>query len=96
MNESEMQRVFDNLVEHVVFYDRQMNIRWANRAACDSVGLRLDEIVDKRCHELWACADKPCPDCPVARALATGRMHEVEKTTPDGRAWFVRGHPRTD
>jgi len=96
MNESEMQRVFDNLVEHVVLYDRQMNIRWANRAACDSVGLQPEEVGERNCHKLWAGADERCPDCPVARALATGRMHQVERTTPDGRAWFVRGYPTTD
>jgi len=96
MNESEMRRVFDTLVEHVVCYDRQMNIRWANRAACDSVGLHAGEIVRGKCHELWAGADEPCPDCPVTRAMATGRMHEVEKRTPDGRAWFVRAYPMTD
>ena len=96
MNESEMQRVLDNLVEHVVFYDRQMNIRWANRAACDLVGLSPDEIVERRCHKLWAGTDEVCPDCPVVRTLETGRTHEVEKTTPDGRAWFVRGYPIAD
>ena len=84
MNESEVQQVFDNLVEHVVLYDRQMNIRWANRAASASVDLSPDEVVGRKCYELWACADEPCPDCPVARALATGKMHEVENTTPDG------------
>ena len=96
MNESEVHRLLESLLEQVVCYDREMTIRWANRAACDSVGIATDEIAGRKCHELWADSGQPCSDCPVLRAMDTGEVQEVEKTTPDGRAWFIRGYPLMD
>ena len=30
------------------------------------------------------------------KVLETGRSHEAEIDSPDGKAWFVRGHPVRD
>jgi PAS domain-containing protein len=94
--QSEKERILDTLVEHVVYQDRQMRIRWANRAACDSLGLACADIVGRRCHEFWGRSDEPCPDCPVIQAMTTGRPQEMERSTQEGQVWFVRGYPITD
>jgi len=77
--------ILNSLMEHVIHQSTEMKILWANRAACESVDLKLEEIVGRHCYEIWAQRTDPCPDCPVLKAMMTGQCQEVEKTTPDGR-----------
>jgi PAS domain S-box-containing protein len=92
----EKETILDSLVEHVVHQDTEMRILWANHAACESVNMTRQELIGRFCHEVWAERQDPCPDCPVMQAMRSGQPHEVEKTTPDGRGWFIRGYPVRD
>jgi len=91
--EREKESILDSLVEFVIHQDRDLRVLWANRAACEAVGLRREEVIGQRCYELWATRDDPCPDCPLVLALRSGEPQEIEMTTPDGRWWFVRASP---
>jgi len=89
-------RILDSLSELVVHVDLEMRIQWANQAACDAMGKVREELVGRYCHEAWAQRTEPCVDCPVLRAMGTGEPQELEKLTPDGRAWFIRADPVRD
>ena len=94
--EHEKETILESLVEHVVHQDPALKILWANQAACESANMTRGELIGRHCYEVWACRETPCPDCPVAQAMETGRPAETEKTTPDGRAWYIRGYPVRD
>jgi PAS domain S-box-containing protein len=94
--EEEKETILDSLVEHVLYEDMEMKILWANRAACESASLSREELIGCYCYEIWPKRSEPCPDCPVVKAIETGQRQEVEKTTRDGRAWFIRGYPVQD
>ena len=89
----EKETILDSLVEHVIHQDTEMRVLWANRAACESVDLTRDQILGRYCYEIWPRRTDPCPNCPVMKAMETGRPEVIEKYTPDGRAWFIRGYP---
>jgi PAS domain S-box-containing protein len=91
--EQEKERILDSLTELVVYEDPDLAIRWANRAACESVGMTREQLIGRYCYEFWGDGKGPCPDCPVLKAIATGRTHEHERRTEDGRAWLVHGSP---
>lgn len=91
--EQEKERILDSLSELVIHQDRDMTILWANRAACESVNLTREQIIGQHCYELWAQRETPCEDCPVVRAMQTGKPEEGERVTPDGRAWFIKASP---
>lgn len=91
--EQEKEAILDSLAEHVVYQDRDLTILWANRAACESVNLTREQVIGRHCYQLWAQREQPCEDCPVAKAMKSSRPEQVEKWTPDGRAWFVQGSP---
>jgi PAS domain S-box-containing protein len=94
--EEEKRTILDSLVEHVILHDMEMRVQWANRAACDSVGMTREELIGRNCYELWAKRTETCEDCPVKLARQTGQPQGIEKTTPDGRSWYVRGSPVLD
>ena len=89
--------ILDAMSDHVIFYDnRDMVIKWANKAAADSIGMKPEEIIGKHCYELWHGSNKPCDFCPVLEAFSSGEQSEKEVKTPDGRVWLVRGQPMVD
>ena len=94
--EQEKQTILDSLVEHVIFHDMEMRVQWANRAACDSVNMTREEVIGRYCYELWAKRSEACEDCPVELARQTGQAQAIEKTTPDGRSWYIKGSPVLD
>ncbi|MHC4753307.1 MAG: PAS domain-containing protein, partial [Planctomycetota bacterium] len=92
----EKESILDSLRELVVYQDRDMTILWINRAACESVGRSREDIIGRHCYELWAARGEPCVDCPVVRAVETGKTEEGEVVMPDGRAWFILASPVRD
>jgi PAS domain S-box-containing protein len=89
----EKESILDSLRELVVYQDKDMNILWVNRAAYESVELKREEIIGRRCYELWAARGEPCVGCPVVRAIETGRTEEGERVMPDGRTWLILASP---
>ena len=94
--EQEKELILNSLVEHVIYQDTEMRILWANRAACESANLTREQLLGRFCYEIWPKRSEPCPDCPLRKAMKTGQPEEIEKYTPDGRAWFIRGYPVKD
>ena len=94
--EQEKEIILKSLVEHVIYQDTEMRILWANRAACESVNLTREQLLGRFCYEIWPQRNDPCPDCPLRKAMKTGQSEEIEKYTPDGRVWFIRGYPVQD
>jgi len=94
--ELEKETILDSLTEHVVYQSKNMTIIWANRAACESAGMRREQLMGRHCYQVWAQQDEPCVDCPVIRAMQTGQTEKGERLTPDGKAWLIQGSPVRD
>jgi PAS domain S-box-containing protein len=94
--EQEKTAILDSLLEHVVYQDTEMNILWANQAACNSIGMTREDLIGRRCYEVWVGRERTCEDCPVAKARDTGKPQTVEKMTPDRRWWYIQGYPVRD
>ncbi|MGD2271825.1 MAG: PAS domain-containing protein [Desulfobacterales bacterium] len=95
-NEQEKIAILDSLMEHVIYHDRDMRIQWANKAACESARAKRKDLLGRYCYEVWAGRRRPCEDCPVIKVRETGQPQMVEKMTPDGRWWYIQGHPVRD
>jgi PAS domain S-box-containing protein len=93
MSEREKALVLRSISEHIVYQDAEMRVLWVNRAAAESVAQRPENLIGRHCYEIWHGRRRPCDPCPVRQALRTGRTHEGEVTSPDGRFWRIRGYP---
>ncbi|MCK4353463.1 PAS domain S-box protein [candidate division WOR-3 bacterium] len=94
--EKEKEYILDAQLEHVIYEDTEMHILWPNKAACDSVNMNREELIGRYCYEIWPQRDEPCEDCPVIASMKAGKPQSAEKTTSDGRSWFIRGYPIRD
>ena len=94
--EAEKAAILDSLLEHVVYHDTEFHVVWANRAACDSVGINRDDLTGRHCYEVWAGRKRPCVDCPVIKARDSNEPQTIQKETPDGRWWHIQAYPVKD
>ncbi|MBD3190364.1 MAG: response regulator, partial [Candidatus Heimdallarchaeota archaeon] len=93
-SEREKSVILEALTDHVIYYEApDMQIIWGNKAAIDSSGRSREEVIGGFCYEIWQQRTEPCVECPVIKAFKTGRSHEKELSSPDGRVWNVKGNP---
>jgi len=94
--DQEKSLILDSLSEMLAYQDLGHRIVWANRAAADSLGLPVEEMLGRTCHELWRQRPDPCPNCPLRKVAATGEPHQGEMVNAAGRIWEIRGYPVRD
>lgn len=88
--------ILDTLSELIVYQDVDYRVLWANKAAGESVNLAADELIGRYCYDIWHQRNEPCIDCPVNKALKTGKAEEGEINFSDGSSWLIRGNPLRD
>ena len=96
--ESEAQKaaILDGITNNLAFVNGNLEILWANKTAADSVNRTVDEMIGRKCYELWADSDSPCDDCPTIKAFETKRTEQTIIHTPDERVWEEKGEPVFD
>jgi len=92
-HEIEKEMILDGMEEHVVYHDLEMRILWANKAACDFFNHERNEVIGKFYNEVWPVGIDNDGNCSIMQANIEGFSREVERTTPDGRIWSVKGYP---
>ncbi|MDW7740452.1 MAG: ATP-binding protein [Bacillota bacterium] len=95
-SEQEKATVLNSLEEQVLYLDPQFRIIWANPAATRTHNMELDEFLGRKCYEVWHDYSKPCPYCPVEKAINTGKIQIGETHAADGRVWKTTGVPVFD
>ena len=57
--EQEKSIILESISEHIVYQDLDNKILWTNKAAADSVGLKIHNLIGKKCYEIWPQRDSP-------------------------------------
>lgn len=95
-SELEKKLILDNTSELFVLHDPALTIKWANKAAADSLNMKPENLVGRHCYELWQERNKPCEDCPVLASLKSMNTEGTEKQVPDGRIFRLHAYPIFD
>ena len=97
--EMEKNAILDNTSEIIAYHDLSHNLIWANKAYQKETGKSLDQLVGRKCYHAWGL-NKPCKDCPITKALKTGRAHESifspnhKKRWPSHfKTWQIKADP---
>ena len=88
--------VLSSMGERIVYHDRQMRVVWANRAACEFYRLPLVKIKGNICYVLLGRSTEECQNCPVKKALQTGKFHQDILSFPEGKTLLINAHPVWD
>ncbi|MBN2130995.1 MAG: PAS domain-containing protein [Sedimentisphaerales bacterium] len=88
--------ILDATSEILAWYDVDLTIQWINLAGAHLLGASREELIGRRCFEIWHNRAKPCDNCPVLRARDTRVPQDAEVVTADGRTWLLRVYPILD
>ncbi|MDD2273495.1 MAG: response regulator [Desulfuromonadaceae bacterium] len=72
------ERTFDAVPDMISIVDLNNTILRVNRAMADRCGLTPQEIVGRKCHEVVHGLENPPPNCPHARLVRDGLVHNEE------------------
>ncbi len=95
-SESEKSAILESLLEHIVYQTVDNTIIYVNKAAADSVNSKPEQLIGRKCYQVWNTRDDPCDGCPIVISLKTNKPAINEMNTPDGRIWYVAGYPVRD
>ena len=95
-SENEKSVILESLTEHLVYQTTDNTIIWANKAAADSVNTSPQELIGRKCYQIWNNREEPCDKCSVVKSLKSQKPEISEMTTPDGKVWLVAGYPVKD
>jgi PAS domain S-box-containing protein len=87
--------ILNTMREIIVYHDEEMRVMWANKAAADFVGVNLEQLVGRKCYELWDNRLDPCPKCPVIEARSKGETISAERQSL-GRILKINSYPVWD
>jgi PAS domain S-box-containing protein len=90
------QVILNGIPESIIYIDTDRKILWANTCAGQSVGISSEELVGKRCGEVFDSKSEICSGCPITKILETKTLHEDEFVSPDGRVWSIHAYPIFD
>jgi len=92
-SEYEKSLILNSTSELFAYYDTDLRIRWANKAAAEYSKMNPDDLVGLYCYKLWHQRETPCENCPVLKAKETRKPQEFEMYLPDGSIYHLHGHP---
>ncbi|UCB57594.1 MAG: PAS domain-containing protein [Candidatus Omnitrophota bacterium] len=79
----EWENTFNAVADLVFVQDTNFNIIRANKAFCDALKLKPDEVIGRKCYELLHNSDKPWPDCPFDKSRRDKKIHTEEINDPN-------------
>ncbi|PKK89914.1 MAG: hypothetical protein CVV64_12240 [Candidatus Wallbacteria bacterium HGW-Wallbacteria-1] len=89
----ERQLILDSLSESLMFINRDLNIEWTNKAAEALFERSPNEMIGHKCHSILHNSDIPCDECPVIRAISSGRIEENEVSAFSAKTLHMTAHP---
>ena len=92
-SEIEKTLILDSIDDLVAYHNTDMTVLWVNKAAAESVGSSIEQLKGCHCYEIWGDSSEPCHGCPVILAMKTRQPQSMEKETPNGKQWLIRGYP---
>jgi PAS domain S-box-containing protein len=87
----EMQTILDGIEDFILVITPQMEIVEANASFLNKMGYTPEEVIGKKCHQVWYKLDYPCNDdkkhCPLQAVVRNkGHVHRIRRRIlPDGQ-----------
>jgi len=84
-----LETLFDGIGEEIMVVDSNFVIQDVNRVFLDQYGLKKEDVLGKKCHEITYQSDTPCVFgrqlCPLEKAKETGQRVEItHQYKPEG------------
>ncbi len=95
-SEVQKQAILNGISSNIIFVNKKLEMIWANKAATESAGKTIGNMIEHRCHEFWGNPKTPCENCPVIKALRTEKTEKTIMYSEEGTTWEECGDPVFD
>lgn len=82
------QETFDAMPDLISIHDRDYGIVMVNKAFARAFGMTMEQLVGKKCYEVFHKTTKPISTCPHQRTIETGQLIREEIFEPTCNAYF--------
>jgi PAS domain S-box-containing protein len=86
---SELNNIFESISDMVYFNDKDFIIRHINQAVLKKLGKPADEIIGKKCYEVFHGTHEPSKKCPHWKTIETKKAYVEEVKDPYLGGTFV-------
>jgi PAS domain S-box-containing protein len=78
--QSELKNIFESISDMVYYTDKNFNIININQAVVEKMGKPAEEIIGKKCYEIFHGKDTPAESCPHSKAIKMKKsfVEEIE------------------
>ena len=76
--QAELENIFESITDMMFFNDKDFTIKQINQAVVNKIGLPHEEIIGKKCYQIFHNMDTPCSKCPHTRTIKTHKPHIEE------------------
>lgn len=87
--EQELENIFESISDLVFFNDADYQIKKVNRAVLEKMGKPAEEIVGKKCYEIFHGTQQPLKRCPHHKTIATHKSYIEELDEPHMEGTFL-------
>ncbi|MCL4477309.1 MAG: PAS domain S-box protein [Nitrospirae bacterium] len=87
--EAELENIFKSISDMVYFTDMDYTIRSVNKAVSERLGLREEEIVGRKCYDVFHSMNEPWKACPHHKTVATKKSYIEEVEDPRTSETFL-------
>ncbi|WP_440957079.1 CHASE4 domain-containing protein [Methanosarcina sp. Mfa9] len=93
--DAEKRTILDSLNEMLIFLDTDFRVVWANKAALQHMGVKLDDALGFSQQEATGISGRVFRALELEETLS-GRTKSGEFASPDGKLWFIQAIPVKD
>ena len=95
--EQELENIFESISDLMYINGRDYSIKKINRAVAEKMGKPPDEIIGRKCYEIFHGMDSPWELCPHHKTIATNQPFVGEVDDPNlGGTFLISSSPLFD
>jgi PAS domain S-box-containing protein len=87
--EAELENIFSSISDMVFFTSKDYTIKNINQAVADKIGKKEEEILGRKCYEIFHGLDEPWPMCPHHKTVETMKSNVEELEDPHLKGTFL-------
>ncbi len=85
--------VLDVIKERVIFVNKDFEILYVNKSVEESLNLPKEEIIGRKCYEVWHKRNTPCEYCLIKKVKISKRFEEQEMKNQEGKVLYFKVYP---
>lgn len=85
--------LLDNFPEVITYYDLEGRIKWLNQLACTALERNMEEVVGRKCSEVWCPTLDSCDHCPFIIVKESQKAETGKVTDRQQREWAIEATP---